>query len=632
MAAQVDDGATDHGSDASDIVTAVQILQILAVRRTTGPRERARRVPTPKPKAPTLRLGGCACGGGCPRCAEPVANPDKARKADTFADRTLTQAATAGDSAHGGQPLPEAIVRPLRSVFNVDFSAVRVHSDRASAVTSHAHDARAIAYGSDIYFDKGQYRPDTLAGRDLIAHELAHVAGQAQSGARIQRSPYTGIGGEDHDHLHARLAEEYANEVQGPSVGGVQYTEGYRQWLEARSTKNVRFVRPPTIQAHDPLARLQVGQPTGLTTLFINGSSMGATVGAYLSSVQNEITPKGVAFAPGLVTGQVACRFDPTFRIETATVIDEITAAPSGGWRAVLPPASVGAAAVCPGVAKVPVTLLGDPTDQAFQERVHNSEMEHVDALETLHDRHFVPYYHHVMTLSATGGSDATCESALRRRLADREVEAATAFVLGDLAESRRFDDPTSTHQGDLTPVVAPRCASVTLTARQRNPQQPGAGPGNVRTIAPKRTAVDPAHLNVSGTTLMSGSSVVRIFASTADAATAMGVLATFGVTEIQSIGPVEVLLVKGQPAVGALAGIPGRDLDLATYQVGVDPRAINDWLITEMVGQAGFIIANFGAKRDEAYSAVALMRAFSVRRQSWIGPAAAPQMVFYTG
>jgi hypothetical protein len=42
--------------------------------------------------------------------------------------------------------------------------------------------AHAIAFGDQIFFRSGRYTPNTEPGRELIAHELAHVAHQSQTG------------------------------------------------------------------------------------------------------------------------------------------------------------------------------------------------------------------------------------------------------------------------------------------------------------------------------------------------------------------------------------------------------------------------------------------------------------------
>ena len=59
-----------------------------------------------------------------------------------------------------------------------DLSDVRVHTDDTSHNLNHAVSARAFATGSDVYFAKDQYKPNTSDGDKLIAHELAHVVQQ----------------------------------------------------------------------------------------------------------------------------------------------------------------------------------------------------------------------------------------------------------------------------------------------------------------------------------------------------------------------------------------------------------------------------------------------------------------------
>ena len=118
--------------------------------------------------------------------------------------------------------------------------------------------------------------------------------------------------------------------------------------------------------------------------------------------MQAQLRPPDVVHAPGPVAGQVRCRFGPRFGIETSTEVVEATPPSGRGWRARLPPAVLNNAPACAGKTDVPVTLRGHPSDQHYQQTVHNSEMEHVHALEALHNRHFVPYYRFVTGLSAT--------------------------------------------------------------------------------------------------------------------------------------------------------------------------------------------------------------------------------------
>jgi hypothetical protein len=73
-----------------------------------------------------------------------------------------------------------------------DLSDVRVHTDPTSHDLNHAVSARAFATGTDVYFARGEYKPNTVDGDRLIAHELVHVAqqrGAATSGPLTVSNP-----------------------------------------------------------------------------------------------------------------------------------------------------------------------------------------------------------------------------------------------------------------------------------------------------------------------------------------------------------------------------------------------------------------------------------------------------------
>ena len=77
-------------------------------------------------------------------------------------------------ASSGGRPLPDAVRGKMEAALGADFSNVRVH------VGPQAERIGAIAFtlGSDIYFAPGRYQPDTVYGRQLLGHELAHVVQQ----------------------------------------------------------------------------------------------------------------------------------------------------------------------------------------------------------------------------------------------------------------------------------------------------------------------------------------------------------------------------------------------------------------------------------------------------------------------
>jgi hypothetical protein len=76
-------------------------------------------------------------------------------------------------------------VRPDRA--GHDFSGVRIHTDAHAAASARALRARAYTVGHEIVFAPGQYAAGTLAGRRLLAHELAHVRQQSRFGPKLQR-------------------------------------------------------------------------------------------------------------------------------------------------------------------------------------------------------------------------------------------------------------------------------------------------------------------------------------------------------------------------------------------------------------------------------------------------------------
>lgn len=84
-----------------------------------------------------------------------------------------------------GQPLrPDEADSPAQPGGH-DFGRVRIHSDTAAARSAEAMGAVAYTVGDDIIFGAGQYRPDTAAGRALLAHELAHVRQNQQWGPAV---------------------------------------------------------------------------------------------------------------------------------------------------------------------------------------------------------------------------------------------------------------------------------------------------------------------------------------------------------------------------------------------------------------------------------------------------------------
>lgn len=100
-----------------------------------------------------------------------------------------------------GARLPAALSAQLESGFGADFSSVRIHADNEAGQAARRLQAQAFSYGSDLYFGDGHYQPGNAGGRELIAHELAHVVQATRGGA-------SGSGGTTIGHANDPLEHE----------------------------------------------------------------------------------------------------------------------------------------------------------------------------------------------------------------------------------------------------------------------------------------------------------------------------------------------------------------------------------------------------------------------------------------
>jgi hypothetical protein len=121
----------------------------MTVQPKAGPRPPGPPVPAFVSRAPVVQLRGAA---------------------DSFAVDPRRLGLVAG----GGKPLPNAVRGQMEAALGADFSAVRVHvgpqAERIGAV--------AFTMGNDLYFAPGRFQPDTMQGKQLLGHELAHVVQQ----------------------------------------------------------------------------------------------------------------------------------------------------------------------------------------------------------------------------------------------------------------------------------------------------------------------------------------------------------------------------------------------------------------------------------------------------------------------
>jgi hypothetical protein len=156
-----------------------------------------------------MRAAARAVDGPVPASPPPLpfrigAVDDRAEaEADAIADRVLG-GTTLRRRADGGAIAPDAAAAVgaalsssagtlssadatfFGSRLGHDLSSVRIHTDAVAARAAGSVGARAFALGDHLVFGRGEYRPSTERGRQLLAHELVHVT---QPPGTLRREP-----------------------------------------------------------------------------------------------------------------------------------------------------------------------------------------------------------------------------------------------------------------------------------------------------------------------------------------------------------------------------------------------------------------------------------------------------------
>ncbi len=95
------------------------------------------------------------------------------------------------DSKGGGQSIDSTTQKNMSESLGADFSNVKVHTNNDAIQMNQNLNAKAFTNGADVYFNQGQYNPQSSEGKRLLAHELTHVVQQNKGGkcGDVQRDP-----------------------------------------------------------------------------------------------------------------------------------------------------------------------------------------------------------------------------------------------------------------------------------------------------------------------------------------------------------------------------------------------------------------------------------------------------------
>ena len=104
------------------------------------------------------------------------------------AETSLDISSKINQTKGSGSKLADGTNQFMSNAFGTDFSGVNIHTDTHAIQMSRSLGARAFTHGSDVYFNKGEYSPESGEGKRLLAHELTHVVQQKGINHTIQRA------------------------------------------------------------------------------------------------------------------------------------------------------------------------------------------------------------------------------------------------------------------------------------------------------------------------------------------------------------------------------------------------------------------------------------------------------------
>lgn len=143
-----------------------------------------------------------------------------------------------------GQPLSTETNQFMDNAFGADFSGVNVHTGTDAVQMNQQLGARAFTFGSNIYFNKGEYNTKSNDGKKLLSHELTHVVQQKED--IIQRDPVAIAG------LGLAVFESGRSMLTGGSFSSTANTPSYMhegtpasaQWVSRTAEAKIRAFNP----------------------------------------------------------------------------------------------------------------------------------------------------------------------------------------------------------------------------------------------------------------------------------------------------------------------------------------------------------------------------------------------------
>ena len=165
-----------------------------------------------------------------------------------------------------GIPLPASVRLSMEALIGADLGSVRVHTDVFAAKMSREMGAQAFTHRNHIYFNQGQYAPETSKGKHLLAHEITHVV---QQDSRIRRRPEENVPVQ----TTMTLSATEKNEDKEPLVPGAAPMPGRNAKAELKRFRNERDAKKTELKRfrkteERDLLIWKLAHDSGLTKLF----------------------------------------------------------------------------------------------------------------------------------------------------------------------------------------------------------------------------------------------------------------------------------------------------------------------------------------------------------------------------
>jgi hypothetical protein len=260
-----------------------------------------------------------------------------------------------------------------------------VYTDSRAAEVAQSLNSRAFTVGRDVVFGAGEYAPQTVEGKRLIAHELTHVLQQSNDRGVIRRKIQYDLPAYTRTNPISTILSNQAVALTTPTFNGTQLPD-------ISKAKTPQEAKTLYVQAGQTV--FAAFQPTALK---------------YDSSAKQ-------------------CSFDD-FTPKVSSTVMLPTEPSASGWALDSPRASIGNPECNKKKGNVPVVMTGTPDNDAVLKFIRSNEQEHVDDLKKLYDTSLEPYFKRLLSLKGTGADSTACQESLMAAVGDKDAVLAKDFL-----------------------------------------------------------------------------------------------------------------------------------------------------------------------------------------------------------